>query len=103
VTFRIAGFRFKAWELCYVGFILGVALMTWATEDGPERGNGGRYEGRNAQSVTLHEDDLRRLEDGDSLRTRRWHGHELQLRADLVVDADELPESETEPEDANDE
>jgi hypothetical protein len=96
VSFRFAGVRFDAWEVAYLGFMLGVALMTWTRDDGPDRGDGGRYQGRNAERWTLHEDDLRRLEDGGSLRAERWHGHEVELSADLVVDADELPEEQAE-------
>jgi hypothetical protein len=96
VTFRIAGYRFRVEDVLAVGYVLGVAAMALLESDAPERGNGGAYRGRNAQSVTLHEDDLRRLEDGDTLRTPRWHGHELELSADLVVNASELPESEPE-------
>jgi len=66
------------WEVAYLGLVLGVCLQQWMTSDGPTRVT--------EQDVTLAEDDLRRLEDGDSLAVHRWHGHELHLRGDVVVD-----------------
>lgn len=41
------------------------------------------------QSVTLNEDHLQRLEDGDSVKVRRWHGHELVLDGGMVIDAEQ--------------
>lgn|GEM_PF-2533883 len=66
------------WELVYIGLVLGVALQQWMTSDDPGRVT--------EQSMTLNEDDLRRLEGGGSLALPRWHGHELQVRGDVVVD-----------------
>jgi hypothetical protein len=50
---------------------------------------------RDQQPRDLHEQALQRLEDGDSIRVERWHGHDLVLRGDLVVDAEALDEPTT--------
>lgn len=42
---------------------------------------------------------LQRLEDGESIKVERWHGHDLLVRGDLVLDADALDEPTGEPED----
>jgi len=68
------------WELVYLGLVVGVALMEWVQPDDPAPTRS------TEQTVTLGEDDLRRLEDGDSLAVHRWHGHELHVRGDVVVD-----------------
>ncbi len=39
---------------------------------------------------------LERLEQGETVRIPRWHGHELELSGELVVDAEALPDEETE-------
>jgi len=70
--------RLDTWELVYLGLVLGVAIQTWMQDDSPHRVT--------EQSMTLAEDDLRRLEDGGSLALPRWHGNELHLRGDVVVD-----------------
>lgn len=73
------------WELVYIGLVLGVALQQWMTSDDPGRVT--------EQQMTLGEDDLRRLEDGGSLALPRWHGNELHLRGDVVVDIPATEES----------
>jgi len=72
--------RLDTWELVHLGLVLGVALM--------ERADTGEPDPVTEQTVRLGEDDLRRLEDGDSVRVYRWHGHELEVRGDLVVDVE---------------
>jgi hypothetical protein len=41
---------------------------------------------------------LDRLEDGESIVIERWHGHNLEVRADRVIDADTLDEEPDETE-----
>jgi hypothetical protein len=40
------------------------------------------------QSVTLNEDALRRLEDGQPVTVRRWHGRDLELSGTQVIDVE---------------
>lgn len=89
MTFHIAGFRLDAWELAYLGFVVGVALMTWLDED-PEPGR------PTEQTVSLREDALRRLEDGNTVEVQRWHGNALALHGSVVVDATETGQQEAE-------
>jgi len=74
---RVLG-ALDTWELVYIGLVLGVAIHEWMNDDGPGRVT--------EQSMTLNEDDLRRLEDGGSLALPRWHGNELHLQGNVVVD-----------------
>jgi len=37
------------------------------------------------QDVHLSEDHLQRLEDGETVRVSRWHGHDLVLNGAIVV------------------
>lgn len=73
------------WELVYIGLVLGVAIQQWMQDDCPTR--------TTRQQMTLGEDDLRRLEDGGSLALPRWHGNELHLRGDVVVDVPEIEQN----------
>ncbi|WP_353634609.1 hypothetical protein ABSL23_02320 [Halobacterium sp. NMX12-1] len=41
---------------------------------------------RTEQSVTLGEDALRRLEDGEPVTVQRWHGGDLELTGAQVID-----------------
>jgi len=88
MSFRIAGFRLDAWELAYLGFVVGVALMTWLDEE-PEPGR------PTEQTVSLREDALRRLEDGGTVEVPRWHGNALALEGSVVVDATESVSEDT--------
>ncbi|WP_232703145.1 hypothetical protein [Halobacterium wangiae] len=46
------------------------------------------------QSVTLNEDVLRRLEDGETVVLSRWHGRDLELSGQQVIDVTAVEESE---------
>ena len=46
------------------------------------------------QSVTLNEDALRRLEDGEPMTVRRWHGHDLELAGTQVIDVETTEDTE---------
>lgn len=46
------------------------------------------------QNVTLSEDHLQRLENGDSVAVSRWHGHDLVLEGSIVVDQDALEDGD---------
>lgn len=46
------------------------------------------------QQITLDEEHLDRIENGDSVAVRRWHGHELVLEGDVVIDANEIEDGE---------
>lgn len=82
--------QLDTWERVYLGLVLGVAIQQWMQDDDPGRVT--------EQSMTLNEDDLRRLEDGGSLALPRWHGNELHLQGDVVVDVpaveDDQPDGE---------
>jgi hypothetical protein len=45
---------------------------------------------RAEQSVTLHEDALQRLENGETVTVQRWHGNDLQLAGRQVIDVTEF-------------
>lgn len=70
-----------------IGYLLALALVAWATESMDSEPS---TSPRTEQNVTLSEDALRRLENGDTYRLDRWHGHSVELRADLVVDATDV-------------
>ena len=84
------------WELLYLGLVVGVCLMEWVQPDDPTPSPTAE------QTVTLGEDDLRRLEDGGSLAVHRWHGHELHVRGDVVVDVPASQENKDDVEEGAD-
>jgi len=45
------------------------------------------------QSVTLNEDALRRLEDGETVVVPRWHGRDLELLGAQVINVEPIDES----------
>lgn len=45
------------------------------------------------QSVTLNEDVLRRLEDGEPVTIPRWHGGDLELTGAQVIDVEAVDET----------
>ncbi|GAA0276911.1 hypothetical protein [Halobacterium noricense] len=49
---------------------------------------------RTEQSVTLGEDALRRLEDGEPVTIPRWHGGDLELTGAQVIDVEPVDEQE---------
>lgn len=46
---------------------------------------------RNPVGATDRERVLERLERGETVRVPRWHGHDLELSGEVVVDAEALP------------
>jgi len=52
--------------------------------------NDSRQRSRTEQSVTLNEDALRRLEDGETVVVRRWHGQDLELSGTQVIDVEAI-------------
>jgi len=46
------------------------------------------------QSVTFNEDALRRLEDGETIVVRRWHGRDLELSGTQVIDVEPIEDEE---------
>ena len=52
--------------------------------------NDSRQRSRTEQSVTLNEDALRRLEDGETVVVRRWHGQDLELSGTQVIDVETI-------------
>jgi len=46
------------------------------------------------QSVTFNEDALRRLEDGETIVVRRWHGRDLELSGTQVIDVEPIEEDD---------
>jgi hypothetical protein len=45
--------------------------------------------------VTLNEDALRRLEDGQPVTVRRWHGQDLELSGTRVIDVETVEDEQT--------
>jgi hypothetical protein len=84
--------RLDTWEVAYLGLVVGVCIQQWATsdDDGATR--------TTREQMTLVEDDLRRLEDGGTLALPRWHGNELHLRGDVVVDVPPQSDTDTDSE-----
>ncbi|MFU1780710.1 hypothetical protein ACM16X_04950 [Haloarcula japonica] len=77
--------RLSATDWVLIGYVAGLVLWFIAetlTADAPEDSRTW-----NEQQVTLGERDLERLEDGDSVKVRRWHGHDLVIDGTIVVDA----------------
>lgn len=78
-------------EFVLLGYLLGLAVYAvFIDHDSPAP------EPWDEQQIRLGEDHLRRLEDGETLRVERWHGHSVELSADLVVDAEQAEEAEAE-------
>ncbi len=78
----------------FIGYIVGL-IVWWVAEtlsadpdDSPRTWT--------EQSVTLSEDHLQRLEDGDNVQISRWHGGDLVLDGAIVIDAPPA-EGDTEP------
>lgn len=79
MSYHTFQFDLETWELAYLAFIAGYAFYLLFEDSGEP-------EPVTEQTARLDEERLRRLEDGETLRVHRWHGHELELRGDLVVD-----------------
>jgi hypothetical protein len=75
--------RFEPADWVLVGYLLGLAVLWFAKEleSTPTEPSTSWTE----ESRTLDEDHLRRLEDGEPVRLRRWHGNDLVLEGALVV------------------
>lgn len=75
-------------EAGYIGFLFGMVIL--AAIDALTQGsttatqtNYGRHE---HIGETLHESDLQRLEEGETIVVDRWHGHQLELAGSEVFD-----------------
>ena len=68
-----------------IGYVVGLAVY-YLFLDGDEP------EPWTEQDVRLGEEHLQRLEDGDTLELRRWHGQTLAIDGTVVVDVE--PERE---------
>lgn len=77
----------QAWVL--IGYAIGLLVwqLTGDLGGAPERT-------WSEQQITLGEEHLERIENGESVAVRRWHGHELVLEGDLVIDAKELEDAD---------
>jgi hypothetical protein len=74
-----------------IGYIAGILVWFFAdtlTSSPPTTSDSSRT--WTEQSVELSEDHLQRLEDGDSVKVHRWHGHDLVIGGGMVNDADQL-------------
>lgn len=69
-----------------IGYLIGL-LVIWIAETAGQDSTPTR---RTEQSVRLDEEHLERIEDGESVQVRRWHGHDLVLEGDLVIDVDRV-------------
>lgn len=49
---------------------------------------------RTEQDIALNEDALRRLEDGETVVVRRWHGQDLELSGTRVIDVEPVENPE---------
>jgi len=90
---RVDTRRFSVSDWVFIGYVLGL-LVWWVYEavtDDPDTSRRAWTE----QSVTLSEDHLQRLEDGDHVSVSRWHGGDLVLDGTIVVDARQPQEGST--------
>ncbi|SEW10245.1 hypothetical protein [Halobacterium jilantaiense] len=46
------------------------------------------------QSLTLNEDALRRLEDGETVVVPRWHGRDLEIAGTQVIDVEPVEDED---------
>lgn len=81
--------RLDASDWVLIGYLLGIMLM-WAVD---HLGGDEERPRSSEQHVTLTEQHLRRIEDGETLKVHRWHGHELVLGGDMVIDAGEVEDA----------
>lgn len=79
----------------YIVFLVACLYLEWQdhsdTSPTESRAQDDRWRDRREQA-------LQRLENGGSIKVERWHGHDLVLRGDLVVDAEALGEPTTDEE-----
>jgi hypothetical protein len=72
-------------EWICIGYVLGLLVILTVdlfSESGP-----GDWD---EQTAILSEGHLRRLENGETVKVPRWHGHDLVLDASIVIDAEEV-------------
>jgi len=84
--------RLKAEDWVLIGYLAGILLWFVAdtlTADEPDSGRSWTE-----QQVTLTEEHLQRIEDGETVSVRRWHGHELVIGGGMVIDAEEIDSTE---------
>jgi len=84
--------RLSATDWVLIGYVAGILLWFVAdtiTADAPDE-----TRTWTEQSVTLSEDHLRRLEDGETVTVTRWHGNDLVLNGTVVVDVGEVEEGD---------
>lgn len=74
--------RPENWVL--LGYIFG--LLVWWLLDATLGSGQDTDADRHTQTAMLSEDHLTRLEGGESVVIRRWHGHDLVIDGSLVVD-----------------
>jgi len=92
---RVDTRRLSVSDWVFIGYVVGL-LVWWVYEAvtaDPDTGSRTWTE----QSMTLSEDHLQRLEDGDSVKLSRWHGGDLVLDGTIVVDAGRPEEGHNDP------
>ncbi|WP_439028425.1 hypothetical protein [Haloarchaeobius sp. DT45] len=83
-------FDFDTEEWLFIGYVVG--LLVWYAVESVTYGSPDSGRSWTDQEISLSEDHLRRLEDGETVQVRRWHGHDLVLGGSMVIDVDALDE-----------
>jgi len=92
---RVDTRRLSVSDWVFIGYVVGL-LVWWVYEAvTTDTDTGSRT--LTEQDVTLSEDHLQRLEDGDSVKLSRWHGGDLVLDGTIVVDAGQPEEGHSDP------
>jgi len=79
----------KAEDWVLIGYVAGI-LLWFVAETLTASPTSDSSRTWTEQSVELSEDHLQRLENGDSVKVHRWHGHDLVIGGGMVIDADQL-------------
>jgi hypothetical protein len=87
-------YRLGAEEWLLIGYCIGVIVLWVAQRLGSA---GGRDASRSTgQEVRLDERSLERLEEGEQVRIRRWHGGNLVLDGSVIVSVPSETDDESE-------
>jgi hypothetical protein len=92
--------HFGAEEWMLVGYLIGI--FAFAIVDALSPSSDVKEWSPTEDERTLTEDHFRRLEDGDRVTFRRWHGAELALEGEVVLDASDVEVSDVDDEDVDD-
>lgn len=79
-------YRLEPEDWVLLGYLLGIGV--WYLFEKTSESSTTSTSTWTEQEVTLTEDHLQRIEQGEPVRVARWHGHDLVLDGALVVDAE---------------